>query len=371
MLEKPDIQEEKISACLQESYGLHVLRLTFLPLGADVNAAVYRAVAERVADGVTGGERVYFVKLRRGLFDEIAVTLPKFLSDQGIEQIIAPIATTTGRLWATLGDFTMILYPFVEGHNGYEITLSDRHWGALGTALKRIHTAVVPPVLLGRIPQERYSPQWRESVKRFLVSTEGEKYADPVAVKVALLLQTNRAEIENLIARTEQLALALEAQTLEFVVCHADLHAGNVLLTGDDTLSIVDWDNPILAPKERDLMFIGGGLMGNGRTPQEEEILFYATYGPTSIDWRALAYYRYERIIQDIAAYCEQLLLSDAGGEDREQSFYYLASNFLPDSVLTIAYQSDKPGHPLGAQALWPAMNPHSWIGSEGVFPLR
>jgi len=340
MLEKPDIQEEKISACLQKEYGLSVLHLTFLPLGADVNAAVYRAVAE----GVAREERAYFVKLRRGLFDEIAVTLPKFLSDQGIEQIIAPIATTTGQLWATLGDFTVILYPFVEGHNGYEVTLSDRHWGDLGAALKRIHTTAVPPALTESIPQERYSPQWRESVKSFLARVEGERYADPVAVKAALLLQTKRAEIENLIARTEQLALALQARTLEFVVCHADLHAGNVLLAANDTLYIVDWDNPILAPKERDLMFIGGGLMGVGRTPPEEETLFYPAYGPTSIDSSVLAYYRYERIIQDIAAYCEQLLLSDEGGEDREPSFHYLASNFLPDSVLAIAYRADKTG---------------------------
>lgn len=344
MLEKPDIQEEKISASLQEAYGLHVRGLNFLPLGADVNAAVYRAVAARVAEGVTGEERAYFVKLRRGIFDEIAVTLPKFLSDQGIEQIIAPIATTTGQLWTTLGDFTVILYPFVVGHNGYERPLLDRHWADLGSALRRIQTAVIPPVLSARIPQERYSPQWRESVTHFLALVEGAHYADPVSSKVARLLQTNRDEIENLIARTEQLALALQARTLEFVVCHTDLHAGNVLIAEEDTLYMVDWDNPILAAKERDLMFVGGGLMGNGRTPPEEEALFYATYGQPSINQGALAYYRYERIIQDIAAYCEQLLLSDAGGEDREQSFYYLASNFLPDSVLTIAYQTDTPG---------------------------
>jgi len=34
----------------------------------------------------------------------------------------------------------------------------------------------------------------------------------------------------------------------------------------------------------------------------------------TQIDSIALAYYRYERIIQDIAAYCEQILLTDSSG---------------------------------------------------------
>jgi len=50
----------------------------------------------------------------------------------------------------------------------------------------------------------------------------------------------------------------------------------------------------------------------------------------------------YERIIQDLAAYCEQLFLTNEGGEDREQSLHYLKSNFLPNSTIAIAYQSDK-----------------------------
>jgi len=34
MLEKPDIHDEKIIACLSSEYGLHVGRITFLSLGA-------------------------------------------------------------------------------------------------------------------------------------------------------------------------------------------------------------------------------------------------------------------------------------------------------------------------------------------------
>jgi spectinomycin phosphotransferase len=71
MLEKPDIQDESIIACLQEEYGLLVVQVDFLPLGVDPNAAVYRVVAD------TGTP--YFLKLRRGVFDETCVALPAFL----------------------------------------------------------------------------------------------------------------------------------------------------------------------------------------------------------------------------------------------------------------------------------------------------
>ena len=125
-------------------------------------------------------------------------------------------------------------------------------------------------------------------------------------------------------------------------MCHADIHAGNVLIDTNGALYLVDWDDAILAPKERDLMSIGAGLMGAGHTPQEEETLFYSTYGQTQIDSIALAYYRYERIIQDLAVECKEILLTSEGGQNREQELRYLLSNFLPGNTIDIAYRSDR-----------------------------
>lgn len=334
MLEKPRLEDEKIISCLQDEYGLLVVQVAFLPLGADLSTAAYRVA--------TDDETPYFLKLRRGLFDETSVALPKFLQGQGLTQIIAPLATRTGQLRGNLDVFKVILYPFVEGHDGYEVGLSDSHWGDLGTALKNIHTARVPPALLQRIRRETYHPQWRDSVKTFLERVEANSWEDSVAVKSAAFLKAKHGEILDLVKRADRLAQALQTQSPELVVCHSDIHAGNILIDASDALYIVDWDSPILAPKERDLMFIGGGQMGGRRTPQEEEDLFYQAYGQTQIDPIALAYYRYERIIEDIAVFCDQLLLTNEGGEDREQAFQYLTSNFLPNHAIEIAYKSDK-----------------------------
>lgn len=72
--------------------------------------------------------------------------------------------------------------------------------------------------------------------------------------------------------------------------------------------------------------------------------MFYQGYGPTDINQIAIAYYRYERIIEDIAVYCEQLFLSESGGADREEAFKNLQSNFLPGSTIEMARLSDKAG---------------------------
>jgi len=334
MLEAPDLDAQRIAACLPDAYGLTGAQVEFLPLGVDVNAAVYRV---RAADGAT-----YFLKLRRGDFDEIVVTLPKFLADQGIRQIIAPLMTRQGRLWADLAPFSAILYPFVAGHNGYQVRLSDGQWVTLGAALKAIHTTNLPPALAQRIPRERFAPRWREATRAFLARIAAETFTEPVAVQLAAFLQTKRGEVLDLLERTEHLAQALLARTPPFVLCHADVHAGNVLLPDDTGLYIVDWDAPICAPKERDLMAAGGGQFGDWRTAAGEAALFYQGYGPAAVDQRALAYYRYERIIEDIAAFCEQIFLNDAGGADREQALRYLASNFLPNGTIEIAYRGDR-----------------------------
>ncbi len=334
MLEKPSIPDEIIADALQEHYGLFPIELTFLPIGADLNTAAYRVVA-------AGGSKVYFLKLRRGIFDATSVTLPRWLFDQGIPQIIPPLPAASGQLRASLGDFTLILYPFVEGRDGYAVPLSDRQWVEFGAALKKIHTAKMPPALIQNVRRETYSPSGRQAVRRHLAQLESRAFVDPVAVEMAAFLSAKREEVLDLVARAGALAHDLQARPLPFILCHSDLHAGNVLVDARGALYIVDWDDPILAPVERDLMYPGGAQGFIGHTPQQEEALFYQGYGPTQVDARALAYYRCERIVQDIAIYCDQIFQSGSGGEDRRQAFVYLKSNFLPGNTIEMAYRSD------------------------------
>lgn len=92
----------------------------------------------------------------------------------------------------------------------------------------------------------------------FLERVGSDAYDDPVALELAAFLRRRRAESLDLVQRAEWLAESLAAEPLEFVLCHADIHASNILVDGRDALYIVDWDGPLLAPKERDLMFIDG-----------------------------------------------------------------------------------------------------------------
>lgn len=333
MLEKPTISDQTIIASANQAFGLPISQLTFLPLGADLNSAVYRAETENSAS--------YFVKLKWGQFNPISVTLASFLSKQGISEIIAPLPTRSGQFWHPLATCTMVIYPFVNGKDGYETALSADQWTGFGRALKRVHSTNLPEILQQDLPRETYSSCWRDALTQFMKNIQDKSFSDSIAISLANFLFSRRDEIFGLLRRTNELAGIFQRQKPELTVCHADLHAGNLLLGTKGSLHIVDWDNPIMAPRERDLMSIGAGLFGRTQTPEHEILHFFDGYGSVSINRYGLSYYRYERIIADLAVECEQILLETGGRADREQAYSYLTSNFLPGHTLELARQAD------------------------------
>lgn len=329
MLTKPTISDDTIIACLHDRFGLHIAHVTFLPIGW-VNNAVYRVGAE---DGKT-----YFLKLRRGDFNERAVAVPAFLHAQGIRQIVAPLAAISHRLWVSARGYDWILYPFFEGKTGFEVDLSQPHWIALGAILRAIHTTRLPVELAALVPQEDYAPRWRDRVKAFHKHVERDRFDDPIAASFAAFWLTKRDEIQCMVERAEKLARILQRRAVEFVLCHSDLHGRNVLVGTDNQVTIVDWDEPILAPKERDLMFIGGGVGGIWNNDQEVS-WFYQGYGQTEVDPVVLSYYRYERILVDIAECSAQIFGVQGSVEEREKRLR-LREQFLPNNVVDIAHRS-------------------------------
>lgn len=334
MLEKPDLADDLLCAHLRTIFGLEVRQVTFLPLGADGNTAVYRA---------TTGDRAYFVKLRRERFREVSVTLPYFLHESGLEAIIPPLPALHGANWTRLGPYFVICYPFVAGESAFNSRLTEGQCRQFGRALRALHSAVPPPSLLEQLPRETFVSRWPEVLSSFLNGSREVHRWDAAAADLLALLDERRGQLKALLDRSNELAARLAAAVPPFVICHSDIHGGNLLLTSADGCFIVDWDDPILAPKERDLMFIGGSVGSTWRRRADQE-QFYGAYGDEALDLRALAYYRHVRIIEDIALYSQDLLATAAGGADRAQALANVQSNFAPGGTIEMA---------TGAYAAW------------------
>src|SRR5215210_8163590 len=81
----PRLDLDTIAACLDAQYDLRVSAITFLPLGYDLNAAVYKVIAD---DGCA-----YFLKVRFGPVRESGLLVPWALSKRGIRNVLAPLQT--------------------------------------------------------------------------------------------------------------------------------------------------------------------------------------------------------------------------------------------------------------------------------------
>ncbi len=328
---KPFFSNQRIIDCLSTYYGIELATLTFLPVGADMNASVYKAEAYNKTS--------YFVKLKRGYYHDIGVDIVELLHNAGIHQVILPIKTDHSHASQLIDDFTLIVYPFIEGQNGFNRTLTDEQWLTLGKTLRQVHEIDVPLSMQQRVRRETYSSKWREIVRSLYTFIEVEPIDDEIALKLWAFMKENMLAIHRLVERAEQLAKVLQNESPKFVLCHSDIHGGNVLIDRNNTIYIVDWDDPIMAPKERDLMFIGGGV-ANVWNKLQEEALFYKGYGKTEINKAILAYYRHERIVEDIALYSQSLLLTGTGDENKAEMYKYFIAMFEPKGVVDIAFKT-------------------------------
>lgn len=324
------LSPQNILECMNTYYGIRANQLTLVLGGADLNATTYKADA---------GHSSYFVKAICGPYNEIGLAILELLSVTGIEQVIPPLKTNQGRVLHNIGNFSLIVFPFVDGKNGFDCSLSDLQWRSLGKALRRIHELEIPPELQSLIRREDYSPQWRKTVRSLYSQSRDELSADEIALKTAQFFMDRKTTILGLLDQAERLCQEAQRASVPSVLCHSDIHAGNILMSRNKEIYIVDWDNPILAPKERDLMFIGGGVAGVWNQPHEEE-LFFSGYGHVEVNTTILAYYRHERIIEDIGVYVQELAFGKSGNPGRELMFKHFTSMFEPGNVVEIAFKT-------------------------------
>jgi spectinomycin phosphotransferase len=85
-------------------------------------------------------------------------------------------------------------------------------------------------------------------------------------------------------------------------------------------------------------MFIGGGIGGSWNDLRESE-WFFAGYGPAEIDSLAIAYYRYERIVVDIAEYAQRIFDGVGSTTDRLTDLRKLLYGFAPNNVIDTAHR--------------------------------
>lgn len=267
--------------------------VSFLPLGLDTRAGVFRVESEQGSS--------YLLKVRSSAVSEPSLVVPRYLRDQGIAQVVAPIPTESDELWTMVGKWSAVLYPFVEGVTTWNPGLTDEEWKNVGVGLKRIHNTALPPGGFESIRRETFDPTKYSS---WISEFEAQQAELAGGTKNERRLRRLWVEHANVIAagvdRMEEIGRMIRERNSTLVICHADLHPGNMIRNEAGKVYVVDWDDVMLGLKERDFLFVDGVLKKG-----VENLPFFQGYGSTRIDWGAFTYYMWERLITDLMA-CTQ-----------------------------------------------------------------
>ncbi len=323
MREDPGLDVDRISACLNAHYGLQIASVAFLPIGYDLNAVVYEVIS---CDGLA-----YFLKIRFGPVHEPGLLVPRALIDRGVRNVLAPLRTRSSDLWCPLDGYTgysVVLYPFIGGENAMVAGLSDSQWREFGTTLQAVHASGLGESFRGQLRVETFALPSAALVWRLLALVDDTEFESGAAARLAAFWRENAGRIRHMLTRAEELGRRLQSTSFDYVLCHADIHAANILVGDDGRIYLIDWDGPLVASRERDLLFVVGSKIARAVEPREE-VLFFEGYGPVEIDPAALVYYRYERIIEDIGEIGKSVFLDPGLGEQARAEEAELAMSFF------------------------------------------
>jgi spectinomycin phosphotransferase len=309
-----DIDEADVWGAIRQAYGLPVERITFSTTGW----ISYCYKVETVA-----GER-YLLKL----YDESAPA-PLLASSRDfylpltyqlctrhlLPQIACPVQALDGSFTIRTGCYLLILFHYIEGKPVGFGRLPDEILVKLAGLVGQLHRSTRsielanPLIERFEIAFEDALPKWLEA----LASLEPGARAGLRAYRE--LLVPHKDEIRGYLDRLKGLQSVMRSRAREMVMCHTDLHGGNLLVDRAGNLYILDWEGAMLAPPEQDLFFFAG----------EDRFwdLFWPNYsrefGPARLDVDVLAFYYYRRGLEDVAEFTKSILYTDQDDEkDRE-----------------------------------------------------
>ena len=247
-----DTLESGLSGCSQNlalSTPLQKIIATEYGLpGAQIAVAPRQFVAEtyRVT---TPEQRTYFCKVvdKPIWIPKIIGSLPVLdaLHRAGFERANYPIKTTFGAFHVMVGNTLVALFSFMEGQQTE--TFDDEAFGYLLGQVHRLTDKINVDV-----PRERFALKHGDTFEGQFDRLLAASVDDPVLVGLQRVLRNREVEIRRQYAILQRVIAECNQVDFPLVITHGD-PGGNVLAKSPTDLFLVDWDEIMLAPAERDI----------------------------------------------------------------------------------------------------------------------
>lgn len=198
---------------------------------------------------LNAGGRSYFLKLdysrHHGPIYANSFHVLKRMEKRGLEFVSKIISTRQGELYSIFDSAILGVFEWVDGEN----VENERTKFAEYNMLARVYTVPTDGLTIRR---EDFTPH---SAELFFAQREKlkENTADDSAARLIALFDENRDKILHRAARLKIYSDRCRGDISGRFITHGDA-GGNVIIDGD-RFFLVDWDDPVLAPPERDAWF--------------------------------------------------------------------------------------------------------------------
>ena len=291
MLTPPaDLAEGDVVRALEAEWELDVESITYAPVGFGSH---HWEVVDRA------GTR-WFATVDEGDAAAAFATAVD-LRAAGCGFVVAPVPTAAGAPLVSIGRFTLVLHPWVDGERyDWGEFSSPAHRQSVIDRLVALHA--VDPLATPSIRTDTFEIPHRAELGR-----DGAPDCGPYAAATADLLARHRTRLDELLTRYD--TLVAEGHHDTAVVTHGEPHAGNTIRV-DDGWCLVDWDTVMLAPRERDLWSFG----------PDDRAAYEAAAG-VALRPARLELYRVRWDLADIAVYVHRFRQDHTGNADDDKSW--------------------------------------------------
>jgi spectinomycin phosphotransferase len=341
-----------------EDFGIDLVSVDGVGYGADEAAQLWRGVS---VDGA-----MYAVKLSGG-GTPAGLVVSAHLAAHGVAGVVAPVPTRDGRLWSERDGRRLSVMPWVSEDRALGGGMTAEHWAAYGALLADVHATAVTDALVTQLPREDHTHDRVASAARALQRRLKETAHEPAGsggndhLVRALVAEwrTSAGLVTTLLEQADSLGRELRTREAPGVVCHGDPHLGNLLVGAVDRVWLIDWDDAVLAPRERDLMFAIGGVLAFAPVSPQEQSWFFDGYGADGVgaadlDRTRLAYYRCTRALEDLVDPAAQVLDAHRSSEsERADALSIVRGVLSPTGLVSLALSSvrDLEGQPASSSS--------------------
>lgn len=280
---------EKLCAFITEKYGFPVYEI---------------APAKRGFFGETWrlrcGAEDYFVKLdywdyhKESYRRSLPVTV--YLAERGIHFVPAAVKTKTGALSCEFNNGVLAVFPFIEGENTEDYPLY-RLFERLA-AIYRLKIENTDLVRL-KLEQELFGTEILSGITEL---TAGLKYCGRAGVRAEELLGEKRELLVRYAGRLKFFAARCGADKSDYCLTHGDA-GGNCILRGEEFV-LIDWDQPKVAPIERDAWF----FMHRPEQTEEIQAALHKAGVSCQLKTDRFCYYCYNSFFYYLSEYLKSLL---------------------------------------------------------------